>query len=881
MNNWDILGIEKTTDLEEIKAAYAKEATKCHPEENPEQFLALQRAYKEATRYAKNAGSEPQDTKREQPDLCKSTYMMDRIEEAERQAYRESFHTPAMERFCAIFEDEKKRESHGIWKEYFLSDEFLKEQFEPTFFKALCDYLMEQTLVEISAFPPNLLVWLAMVYACYIDPNNHLIPIRPEEATTDAFNYVETDLYNAGVSAIWNQQKDLESLMLLFDGRVNITIRRAFGCYKKLYFCAKDYTWDKMDYSMEAYKYSLAMCEKDFLLTDEQAAKSKMSIFDLEDDHINICFIDMVEFLMKQFVFPKSACAYLYKECNLKKIEKTKWNDTYKNIKQLILEKHPDIEDYSRLNVSEDEYAKIFEKQMKTIRDKYAGRGWSRYFKENNRTFAVEIPEECKEEIQAVKDVFESPLFQKYKFSPNILLQITVLRPSREQADQILYEYTKTNEAFENPQLMRALHDTYFAYKYHNSHAQYLVDQDFEYQFGIDTREFWYYYLSVAYGDRAMKMEQEPPIASSCVYANYLTLPSYINYVFRPSKEWRRQFTNYDLEEGVFKEAPRMEINLGEDMKWVIECHYHYVRYFLNDNEVLHQVLEDKQLLELTEGEENDLLFLLLLPITEIDSCAQMIFNRLMEILPNVFEFYFSTYFVSCMITNNNSVLYTDSNIKTRRYFETLKDCYRLESDVDNCKSLYKLNHTVGVWENMDQFMIGRHYRGAFEERKDEEGYDMETFKASDLMLSFEKDVKRYALKNANKIQELLKLAEKTQNIILAYGSPDCLTQRYRFRMYKIATREELMASGISTIYLDDFAEQIDEAYECVYGVYLEDAYHHIPIARGVSGTYYAQPKMHKETVRGDSLEDVLSKILDLENLTTMIEYEVVTRTQN
>lgn len=531
--------------------------------------------------------------------------------------------------------------------------------------------------------------------------------------------------------------------------------------------------------------------------------------------------------------------------------------------------------------MTEDEYAKIFEKQMHAIRDKYAGRGWSRYFKENNRTFAVEIPEECQEEIQEVKDVFESPLFQKYKFSSNILLQLTILRPSREEADLILYEYTKTNDAFKNPKLMRALHDTYFAYKYHNSHAQYLVDKEFEYQFGLNTREFWYYYLSVAYGDRAMKIDEEPPIASSFVYANYLTLPSYINYVFRPSKEWRRQFTKFDLVEGRFKEAPCITLNFGENMKWEIECHYHYVKFFLNGKEVLHQILEDKQLLEMTQQEENDLLFLLLLPITYIDSCAQMVFDRLMEILPNLFEFYFSTYFVSCMITNNNATLHADSNVMTRMYFENLEDCYRLDIDADNQKSLYKMNNLVGVWENMDQSFIGRHYRGAFEERRDEEGYDMETFEMSDIALTFEKEIQRYDLKDTNKVQELLKLAEKTQNLILAYGSPNCLTQRYHFKMTKILTKEDLANSHISTIYLNDFAEQIDETYECVYELYLEDAYHHIPIARGASGTYYAQPRMHKDTVKGDSLEDVLSKILDFKNLTTVIEYEVEKRKQN
>lgn len=53
MNIWEILGIEKTTDLNEIKKAYAHRAKQWHPEEYPEEFQRLQKAYKIARAYAK------------------------------------------------------------------------------------------------------------------------------------------------------------------------------------------------------------------------------------------------------------------------------------------------------------------------------------------------------------------------------------------------------------------------------------------------------------------------------------------------------------------------------------------------------------------------------------------------------------------------------------------------------------------------------------------------------------------------------------------------------------------------------------------------------------------------------------------------------------
>ena len=53
MNIWEILGIEQTTDLVAIKQAYAKKAKQYHPEEHPEEFQRLQKAFRMAEKYAR------------------------------------------------------------------------------------------------------------------------------------------------------------------------------------------------------------------------------------------------------------------------------------------------------------------------------------------------------------------------------------------------------------------------------------------------------------------------------------------------------------------------------------------------------------------------------------------------------------------------------------------------------------------------------------------------------------------------------------------------------------------------------------------------------------------------------------------------------------
>ena len=45
---WAALGIDPTKDVSAIKRAYAERAKICHPEEDPEGFLQLRRAYQAA-----------------------------------------------------------------------------------------------------------------------------------------------------------------------------------------------------------------------------------------------------------------------------------------------------------------------------------------------------------------------------------------------------------------------------------------------------------------------------------------------------------------------------------------------------------------------------------------------------------------------------------------------------------------------------------------------------------------------------------------------------------------------------------------------------------------------------------------------------------------
>ena len=61
---WQILGIEPTSDVDQIRDAYRARLVETNPEDNPEGFMALKEAYDTALSLAENTGS---DEKTERP----------------------------------------------------------------------------------------------------------------------------------------------------------------------------------------------------------------------------------------------------------------------------------------------------------------------------------------------------------------------------------------------------------------------------------------------------------------------------------------------------------------------------------------------------------------------------------------------------------------------------------------------------------------------------------------------------------------------------------------------------------------------------------------------------------------------------------------------
>ena len=168
-NIWAALGIEPTEDISAIKRAYGSKAKTCHPEEDPEGFLRLRRAYQAALDRAEGGpeesgfsltGSEPDEI----PLPENGTVMEDpgwNLQEVEDEGPNPFEGGEAITKFLELYTG-KQRKNPALWMNYVTSGPFLDAAWDPRFTS-----LLLRKVREVQAdFPPNreCLTWLNVAY---------------------------------------------------------------------------------------------------------------------------------------------------------------------------------------------------------------------------------------------------------------------------------------------------------------------------------------------------------------------------------------------------------------------------------------------------------------------------------------------------------------------------------------------------------------------------------------------------------------------------------------------------------------------------------------------------------------------------------------------
>ena len=169
---WKLLHLEPTRDIQAIKHAYALQTRKYNPEEDPEGFMQLRRAYQAALDYAEsgsgNAAAVRSDRTDAEPDTGESREPLSQAdagwsipEEAPDLAPNPYADHEAIQQFLELYSG-KRRKDPKAWLDYFTSPAFLDAAFDDSFTALLLEHV---TRLE-GEFPPTkeFLNWLSVVY---------------------------------------------------------------------------------------------------------------------------------------------------------------------------------------------------------------------------------------------------------------------------------------------------------------------------------------------------------------------------------------------------------------------------------------------------------------------------------------------------------------------------------------------------------------------------------------------------------------------------------------------------------------------------------------------------------------------------------------------
>ncbi|MDE7477397.1 MAG: hypothetical protein K2M91_05525, partial [Lachnospiraceae bacterium] len=589
------------------------------------------------------------------------------------------------------------------------------------------EFLQYQDIIPYTKLPGGLVVELAIVYVLWVGDKDYLAPTETCEAIAD----------------IWNHQENRRNNYKELQSKASFIRRKSYDEYRTMRKVVLEKAWEYRRHSddMEEYKYTLSMASPHFIADDNKVNSMDIDDIRLEDNITHVCEVELYDYLLRKYDFPIEACSYMYKYFELEDIETTQYAEIYKNLKAHILEQYPDMNEFYKSSISAKDYSDDLSDLLKALQSKYKNLGWGKNFVDLfTPCYATDVISWCEEEAQEVYAIVRSALFQKYQYESNVVSQLIISEFTITQA-KIFYEIYNKPELFpENSRIMRLVHSLFHRISGYGRQEQYLLTQEYDYDMEIGSYDFWEYFLTVAAGDKSMQMNRDDsPIPGGFLYMDKMMLPAYINCVYAPSVEWRVRFTGYNKEKGSFENIRKLTLEIKDGMTVTIEFHFHYVRYYVNEKETFGAAFDVDNLF--SYAADNQVTFLLLLPITRIKyEEKQRVYDRLTEFLSEFVRFPASVSFLAAMLSNDSAYAHQIGEVTSRHYIENLTDCYRLDRYQNRRQRLFHFHSKFGCWEYIGIEMCGKHFRDRLDRmlgEMDEEGWDMEHFKESDLSLPY------------------------------------------------------------------------------------------------------------------------------------------------
>lgn len=218
MNDWQILGIEPTNDIETIKSAYAKKSRLYHPETNPEEFQQLHMAYKSIMSRVserQNRKTMPEVNLEDIPELMNpedsfsdddsdNSFFVDlefleQIDKAtinHKNAVYEKYGLDTLNDLLL------RQAGYSEWKKFVTSKSFLDNQYNEEYIKnaASCigSFINNAPIDKKRKrlmYPPHSFIYITIAYGCFFPA-----VLTPMEATEHVYKSYMLEPYNTAFS---------------------------------------------------------------------------------------------------------------------------------------------------------------------------------------------------------------------------------------------------------------------------------------------------------------------------------------------------------------------------------------------------------------------------------------------------------------------------------------------------------------------------------------------------------------------------------------------------------------------------------------------------------------------------------------------------------
>lgn len=618
---WGLLGIKPTADRKAIRSAYAAQSRLHHPEEEPEYFVELNQAYRQALDFARTA-----DTDRESPEDRRSSEsvksndtesgrmvsLLERLADAQQKAIQESMDTGALHEFISLFTNSKQAKNADTWRRFFLSEIFLGEQYSEEFARGLYTYLMEQEICPCGNLPMALLQELAIAYA--------LIPHFAGEEYGQGMKYPkewykvtveQTFPARKLVAEIFNRQGwdcDLKSMTRrMMKQPANKVRHNAFSDYLNLK--EMGLKGQLTESEKEEWQHILSFGQVHYLY--ERNGK-RLGGTDYESR--SECVVKLYVQWLKDERLPECVLKFLYQKFSFRELEHSSTRGLYGALKEQVQRQLPQVEEM------------LFGQEGLEQKAVKVYRLCSRIINDNHNNYEKSIYEETpriKEQVEALLAMPEwgqlrenRGLFDKlYGGAKRLVMPRSLTEGLIRYLQQGNFPEPRRTELLES--LLRSLSTGRMCKEIDYRFRMPVPEVDMDDLEG--NGDFWQYYLMRGYGFRHSRIRGAWEDGYLYEMDGECYLPAYIRYLYAPSRVWQRAFTGFCQETESIPEPVSAVCDLPDGKVLRVEFHYHYCLYFVEEAAVLTPVLSFAQLRQWALEHSRAADFFFLLAVTAIE----------------------------------------------------------------------------------------------------------------------------------------------------------------------------------------------------------------------------------------------------------------------